>query len=354
MRLAAADPSLARLARSFGLTLAISTGIALLLTAVYRGVWLHHAAYAYGIGLGCWACCEVGRRVAARLAGVPGRFPGWRWYAPALAVGVAAGTALGVEVADRLTGRSMTNLLDWSAPSTQGTLVLAVLGTAVIASLMAALERAAAARVEAEAARRLAAETRLKLLESQLEPHMLFNTLANLRALIALDPPRAQAMLDRLIAFLRATLAASQASLHPLQAEFARLDDYLALMAVRMGTRLQVQTALPQDLRDRPVPVLLLQPLVENAIQHGLEPRVEGGRLEVAARAEGGRLELTVRDTGVGLDRARASGGAGFGCRQVRDRLATLYGSAAELSVEPASGGGTLARIRMPLEGPTA
>ena len=181
---------------------------------------------------------------------------------------------------------------------------------------------------------------------------MLFNTLANLRVLIALDPPRAQAMLDRLIAFLRATLEASRSGAHPLSAEFARLADYLALMQVRMGARLEVGLDLPPALAALPVPPLLLQPLVENAIKHGLEPKVEGGRLEVSARREGGRLLLAVRDSGVGLGAAPREDGTRFGLAQVRERLATLYGPAARLTLEPAADGegGTLATIELPLD----
>jgi LytS/YehU family sensor histidine kinase len=133
-------------------------------------------------------------------------------------------------------------------------------------------------------------------LQSQLEPHMLFNTLANLRVLIGADSVRAQTMLDRLIAFLRATLAASRSGSHSLANEFARIEDYLALMAVRMGPRLAVRIELPDALRALPVPALLLQPLVENAIRHGLEPKVSGGRIEVSAHREADALVLDVRD----------------------------------------------------------
>lgn len=137
---------------------------------------------------------------------------------------------------------------------------------------------------------RHAQEARLKLLETQLEPHMLFNTLANLRALIAVDAERAQQMLDPVIAYLRATLHASRAATHPLQAEFDRLRDYLKLMAIRMGPRLAYALELPPALAAAPVPVLLLQPLVENSIKHGLEPKVQGGRITVRAQgdAQGG------------------------------------------------------------------
>jgi sensor histidine kinase YesM len=130
---------------------------------------------------------------------------------------------------------------------------------------------------------------------------------------------------------------------------------YLALMGVRMGSRLSVQLVLPEPLRTLPVPPLLLQPLVENAIKHGLEPQVVGGRIGVEARAEGGELVLTVQDTGAGLGSAPAAGaaaGSGFGLAQVRQRLATLHGSRAGLTLAAAPGGGTLATIRMPMPTP--
>jgi LytS/YehU family sensor histidine kinase len=187
------------------------------------------------------------------------------------------------------------------------------------------------------------------LLQSQLEPHMLFNTLANLRVLIGIDPPRAQAMLDRLIAFLRATLSASRSTLHPLATEFERIGDYLALMGVRMGPRLQTRLSLPDELGAVGVPPLLLQPLVENSIKHGLEPQVAGGRIEVDARRDGDMLVLSVLDSGVGLGSAAPSGDSRFGLAQVRERLHTLYGSRASLELQDAAGGGTRARIRLPL-----
>jgi LytS/YehU family sensor histidine kinase len=212
--------------------------------------------------------------------------------------------------------------------------------------------RLAAMQTITQAAQRSATEAQLMLLQSQLEPHTLFNTLANLRVLIGTDPPRAQAMLDRLIAFLRATLSASRSGSHALSDEFARVDDYLALMAVRMGPRLSVGVDLPDSLRALPVPPLLLQPLVENSISHGLEPKVPGGSIRLSARRDADTLVLTVRDTGVGLSHAPASNGTHFGLRQVRERLAALYGSRASLTLEDAGGdeGGTLAIVRMPLQ----
>jgi sensor histidine kinase YesM len=181
---------------------------------------------------------------------------------------------------------------------------------------------------------------------------MLFNTLANLRVLIGVDAARAQAMLDHLNAYLRATLSASRALQHPLADEFARLADYLALMAVRMGPRLQVRLDLPAELARLPVPPLLLQPLVENSIKHGLEPQVDGGRIDITARRVGQQLVLDVRDTGAGPG-AAATGtdtSGGFGLVQVRERLATVYGSRASLTLQAAGDaeGGTLATLRLP------
>ncbi|MEO5671132.1 MAG: histidine kinase, partial [Ramlibacter sp.] len=208
--------------------------------------------------------------------------------------------------------------------------------------------RGIALEAKAEAAQRQAAESRLKLLQSQLDPHMLFNTLANLRSLIETDPPRAVAMLDRLNGYLRATLSASQAPMHPLAAEFDRLRDYLELMAIRMGPRLAYSLELPSDLAPLAVPSLLLQPVVENSIQHGLEPKVEGGRVIVSARREGGTLVLQVTDSGVGPS-AEPPSGKGFGMTQVRERLATLHGGEATIDFQAAPGGGARTLIRLPL-----
>jgi len=194
--------------------------------------------------------------------------------------------------------------------------------------------------------RRHANEARLKLLETQLEPHMLFNTLANLRVLIGVDAERAQQMLDHMIAYLRATLDASRATTHPLQAEFDRVRDYLELMKIRMGPRLRYSLELPPELATAPVPTLLLQPLVENSIQHGLEPKVQGGRIQVSARREGEALVLEVRDSGVGS--AAGSGGKGFGLPQVRERLQTLHGTRAALVFE-SDPEGACARITLPV-----
>jgi len=217
-------------------------------------------------------------------------------------------------------------------------------------------------RGKAEALASQVTQSQLMLLQSQLEPHMLFNTLAHLRALIGQDTARAHAMLDHLNDYLRTMLRASRQPLHPLGEELSRLHDYLSLMAIRMGPRLVFELDLPDSLAATPVPSFILQPLVENAIRHGLEPVVDGGRIEVQARAENKQLLLTVRDNGLGIselalaeaDRALppATGrpAASWGLAHVRQRLHTLYGQGAGMHISPGPSGGTCVVLALPLE----
>ncbi len=352
--------------RSLRFMLLLCSAITGLLTVFYGGFY-YKLVYSFSIGLSCWLIIDGPRQLfnwwsARRRARLnlppparPGLDFGWRAMLPLLLVGMLAGPTIGLALADAITGGRSPWLWQLSSTSARVTLAITVVATLVSVFVFSAQERAAALRLRAEAAQRAASETQLRLLQSQLEPHMLFNTLANLRVLIGLDAVRAQAMLDRLISFLRATLTASRLNLHPLADEFARVDDYLALMAIRMGPRLQPLLDLPPALAQLPVPPLLLQPLVENSIKHGLEPQVAGGRLEVRARRDGATLVLQVRDTGGGLEAAPAdTAGTRFGLQQIRDRLHTLYGPAARLQLEsaPDAQGGALATITLPLTEP--
>jgi LytS/YehU family sensor histidine kinase len=263
----------------------------------------------------------------------------------------------GALIGDALTGRNhVQEVLGSEASRIAVVLLVTLLFSIAVTYFFVSRHRLSELALQAQTAQTLAAETRLKLLESQLEPHMMFNTLANLRALIGTDPPRAQAMLDHLDGYLRATLSASRAPLHPLSAEFDRSTDYLALMQVRMGPRLSVTLDLPAALQDHPVPPLLLQPLVENAIRHGLEPHSQGGHVALRAARVDNTLTLCVQDNGVGLAEAAATvpaGVGGVGLQLVRERLTAQYGGAARLTVAPVASGGTVATVVLPLPTPT-
>ena len=304
--------------------------------------------YSQAIGLSIWVTIEIGRLFFER--DPASNWPvGWRRYA-LLVGGILIGYVVGTLIGDAFSGYSTWELMKRAPRQTLGYLFLAFAMSGIITYFFHSRGRGESLEKLAATAQRDASQAQLQLLSSQLEPHMLFNTLANLRVLISIDPPRAQEMLDHLVAFMRSTLTASRGMLHPLSAEFARLNDYLALMKIRMGDRLVTELTLPDDLGELAVPTLLLQPLVENAIKHGLEPKIEGGRLLVSAARDGADLVLTVRDTGVGISKV-ANDGTHFGVSQVHERLATLYGEVASFTLVSADGdeGGVLATVRIPL-----
>ncbi|MET0310816.1 MAG: histidine kinase [Burkholderiaceae bacterium] len=300
-----------------------------------------------------WAIIDLGRDFMPSSAET-GWPHGWQGFA-LVAGAIVAGFVIGTFLADRFC--QFYRLYPPGAPPIEpvaqlrnGILITLVAGI-VVTYYFYSINKSAYLERKMDEARTLANESRLKLLETQLEPHMLFNTLANLRALIGTDPPRAQAMLDHMIAYLRATLKASRSPAHSLEAEFARLRDYLELMAVRMGPRLAYTLDLPADLAARPVPTLLLQPLVENSIKHGLEPKVGGGRIDVRARSEEGELVLEVADTGMGMGAgAMPQSGEGFGLSQVRERLATAYGARGRLDFAAAAGQGIRVTVFLPMQ----
>jgi sensor histidine kinase YesM len=213
------------------------------------------------------------------------------------------------------------------------------------------LSKEAAARSEAQ---RLAVESQLRLLRAQLEPHMLFNTLANLRSLVRADSAQAERMIDQLITYLRSALAASRTESTTLSGEFTQLRAYLDIMSLRMGPRLSYQMELPATLEEIAVPPMLLQPLVENAIKHGLEPKVGPGRIDVIARATDGAIEISVVDSGLGLSHDHDSSGStdsetsSYGLRHVRERLRAIYGAKASLTLQARAPSGVSAVVSIP------
>ncbi len=278
----------------------------------------------------------------------------WPRRAPPLAgmlllliIGMPASLILGASFAAMLLGETADWLWQDHGGVRAAAVVATVIGTLTITVAAWVHKYTTAVRLQselqqarAEAARRLADEAQLRLLRAQLEPHMLFNTLATLRTLIGLDPARAQTMLDDLVSLLRATLQASRHDTLELASEFALLEHYLRLMAVRLGPRLRFELHLAPELAQVQVPALLLQPLVENAIRHGIEPLPANGEILVHARRRNGLCEVSITDNGLGFDPVLANNpssggaGAGFGLEAVRARLRAAWGEHARLEIE--------------------
>lgn len=186
-------------------------------------------------------------------------------------------------------------------------------------------------RERASAAERAAAEASLRALQAQIEPHFLFNTLANVTGLIHTQPDKAKQMLEQFIAYLRATLAATRDHETTIADDFETMKTFLSILQIRMGDRLKVRFDLPDDLRDAAIPPMLLQPLVENAIKHGLEPKMDGGEVALIVKRVGNKIAITVADTGLGFQNSASNG---IGLKNVRERVKQLYGDAGSVSIE--------------------
>lgn len=182
-----------------------------------------------------------------------------------------------------------------------------------------------------------ATESQLRLLQAQIEPHFLFNTLANVQSLMDHDTQRARLMLEAFTEYLRASLSQLRNSDCTLDDELAMAQSYLSLLQIRMDQRLRFVIEADNPARAAIVPPLLLQPLVENAIHHGLEPKIEGGQVCISASVKDGRLKICVDDDGLGLNAPRRGGRSGHGValENIRTRLKTRYADNANLSLQP-------------------
>jgi signal transduction histidine kinase len=210
-----------------------------------------------------------------------------------------------------------------------------------------------ARQIEAE---KRAAEAQLRLLQGQMEPHFVFNTLATVLGLMdAGDTPRARQMLEAFIDYLRASLGKLRSGDSTLGDELAMAEAYLSLMQHRMGERLAFDITVEDEaLRSAALPPLLLQPLVENAVHHGLEPKVEGGRVRVRVRREGQRVIIEVSDDGLGATapaaRRAGSQGNGVALANLRERLASRYGNDARVTIDLRPDAGARVTLQLPLE----
>ncbi|HEX4156277.1 MAG TPA: histidine kinase [Acidobacteriaceae bacterium] len=216
-----------------------------------------------------------------------------------------------------------------------------------------------AVRIESklEEQSRLLLEARLDALQRQINPHFLFNTLNSIASLVRSRPELAREMIVKLGNILRALLRDREAFV-PLGDELAFTDDYLDIEVVRFGEKLRVVKEIADETLGFVVPSMLLQPLIENSIKHGLEPRISGGTVTLRSRLQGDRLVIEVEDDGVGIEPGRSvtepvSGlvreGSGIGLRNVRERMQVLYGEDAQVEMASRPGRGTRVRLSVPV-----
>jgi sensor histidine kinase YesM len=190
-----------------------------------------------------------------------------------------------------------------------------------------------------------ALQMHLSLLQAQIEPHFLFNTLANIEGLLKQDAERAGAMLQNLTRYLRRSLSKSRKSHVTLREEIEMIRAYLEIFQIRMGNRLRYQIEIDPLLNEITVPPMILQPLVENSILHGLEPKAEGGEIIVMAHYQNDKMVLEVMDTGQGLGSANKQG---VGMNNVKERLALFYGRNATLQISENSPQGLRIKMEVP------
>ncbi|MBE9608633.1 sensor histidine kinase [Chitinilyticum piscinae] len=329
--------------RNFGILLVVNTLIGALEVLLDPHITLHDAMLlSHSIGLSLWAL-NIG---FSRLVG---ERPLLLWRLLLIA---PLGVICGLLLSQALGAPDLLSL--HSAPPERlwrnlgSSLLIGLAATAFFVLLYRLHASTLALAIEQQRAAELKqAETaaQLAMLQAQIEPHFLFNTLANVQSLIDRDPALARIMLEHLNDYLRATLGRTRSARTTLGDEVALLEALLGIIGIRLGERLRYQIDVPDHLRDASLPPLLLQPLVENAIEHGIEPALAGGTITVQAREDNGLLRLSVTDTGIGLSPAP---GQGVGLANIRERLANLYGTAGQLQLFGNAPSGVRAELQVP------
>jgi signal transduction histidine kinase len=334
--------------RTLGLIVAINTGVALILSTEETRPFWHPFISAQSVGLSIayavnaaepWESAHPLRRLIA-----------------AVAAGTVAGMLLLLFIKGYIVGDPeyhLDSLHGHGAPMRFfGTAVSSlVLGLCVSLFFLLKIRdaRTRAAMLKAEADRNLlskqAIEAELKLMQAQVEPHFLFNTLASVQFLTETDPPKAGMMLGHLLAYLRAALPQLRSDSTTLGQETELAGAYLSIMQMRMGARLSFVIDVPPELAAHRFPPMLLMSVVENAVKHGIEPQAAGGTIRVRARRQGERLVVTVNDDGRGLANKI---GNGVGLTNLRERLRALYAESARFALEENFPHGARATIEIP------
>ncbi|MDA8100739.1 MAG: histidine kinase [Nitrospiraceae bacterium] len=329
-----------RIVVSMIMNAAINTAIALLLTAIGFGrgfpsnlIISQCIGFSiYGANMAVIPLFRRTRRPATQVSLI----------VAAVFVGAVTGSVLG----SLAVGMGPAALLGERLPLFTQIMLLGVLFGLLVSYVFISLEKINEERLQRIETEKAAMEAELRLVQSQMEPHFLFNTLANVRSLIDADPTRAGVMLETFVAFLRTTLRTGRERTVRLSQEMEVVKSYLDLIVMRMGDRLRYSLDLPDDLRDVQIPPLLIQPLVENAVKHGLEKSLAGGEVAVSCLREGERVRIIVADSGTGM--AEQGSGGGMGLENVRKRLGLLYGDKGRLVVEENRPSGVKATVEIP------
>lgn len=328
--------------RQLGLTIAFDTAIALFTVAALQiglaEAFVTSQAIGLSILLASWSVLWLRPRASK---------------AAVAAIAVPAGAGLAVAVLALAGAGSLSSQLASHPRALGGMLGGGLLFGTAISWYFHSAERLAdsEARLREELLERATSEQRLteanlKLLQAQIEPHFLFNTLSNVLHLVDEKPADARRMLENLTAYLRASLQRTRAGPTTLGEELELVRAYLEIQSVRLGERLRWEIQAAPELRHLELPPLLLQPLVENAVRHGLEPKPGGGAITVRAEVEGERLRLEVADTGLGMAETSPPG---VGLVNVRSRVRQLGGGRGELTLRPNRPQGLAVTITFPL-----
>ena len=265
---------------------------------------------------------------------------------------IVMGSFVGTIVAGLVKGRDMRQMFTDRLSGVLITMTLGLgFGCVVVATFIMrekhARDQARFHRAESERHRleRNLLEAKLQLMQAQVEPHFLFNTLANVQHLVETNPPEASRMLDSLIQYLRAALPQMRESATNLGREIDMARAFLEIQRVRMGSRLDFAIEVPEALKCHNFPPMMLITLVENAVKHGVDPCCECGSITIRAMEDEGRLRVSVEDTGEGI---KPKKGGGVGLANIRDRLKALYGASAHLVIEEREPHGVVASIEVP------
>ena len=329
--------------KSLSYTFVFDTLIAIFLTAIeYGGGFAINFILSQCIGLSICSCVLIAHNFFDKAGPI--------LKAILVAAALTAGTVIGSYLGAFISGLAPSTIFE--RHSLLQLLFLGVMFGSIITYFFSSREQIAESQAQAqqEKIKRLtsekkAAEANLKLLQAQIEPHFLFNTLSNVLSLLDTDPKKGKSMLIDFIQYLRASLSKIREQKATLGQEMEMIQAYLNIFKVRMGDRLNYKIDLPEKLKANSFPPMLIQPLVENAIKHGLEPQIAGGDIFISGEVKDGILRLEVVDTGAGFKNGK---NFGMGLSNIRERLQSLYGNSGRLILEENRPNGLKATVEVP------